>query len=65
MYVDKGNFDLRNERCKRCGHTLEYHDGFSKKGYNSPRLKCLFETDRYEVCTCDEFVPKKPTTHIT
>ena len=39
--------------CSNCGHSAAYHTGVGKKGYNHAQLSCRFETDRYEICTCD------------
>lgn len=40
--------------CGHCGHRAKHHTGVGAHGYtNGTRLACRFETDRYEVCTCD------------
>lgn len=40
--------------CEGCGHAARHHTGVTEKGYHAPKLACTFETDRYEVCTCDK-----------
>lgn len=40
--------------CKSCGHRAAYHTGVGEKGYMHPKLSCRFETDRYEICTCNK-----------
>lgn len=40
--------------CETCGHRAKYHVGITGQSYSNPTLSCHFETDRYEMCTCDK-----------